>query len=1013
MAVLSSPASFSEFAKQGGLAGDGRCKAYSDAADGTGWAEGVGMLVLERRSDAERRGHRILAVLQGSAVNADGASNGLTAPNGPSQQRVIRQALANAGLTASDVDVIEGHGTGTRLGDPIEAQAVLATYGQDRDVPVLLGSVKSNLGHAQAAAGVVGVIKMVQAMRHGIAPKTLHLDTPSSQVDWDAGAVSLLTEAVAWPVADRPRRAAVSSFGVSGTNAHVILEHVPPEEAPGPAGPAVLPLVVSARSERALTAQLDLLDAVPSTVDTVYTLATGRAVLDHRAVVLAGRDGKRVTVASGEAMPGRLAFVFSGQGSQRLGMGRSLYERFPVFASTLDEVLSRLDPGVREVMWGSDPAALEDTGWAQPALFAVEVALFRLVESVGVRPDVLVGHSVGELAAAHVAGVLSLDDACAVVSARARLMTALPPGGAMVAVRATEADVLSVLTGKVSIAAVNGPDSVVLSGDEQAVLAVADRFEKKTRLRTSHAFHSAHLDPMLAEFAAAIDGVHANETTVPVLSTVDTEDRFGDAAYWVRQARQAVRFGAAIEAAAPDRVLEIGPDGDLCALLPELAAVPLLRRDADEEECVLRAMATLHVAGSTVDWTGVVAGGRLAGLPTYPFQRERFWPDGAARSGNPSGLGLASASHPLLGAAVVLADGSGVLLTGRLSLAAQPWLGDHRVGDAVLLPATALLELVVRAGDEAGCGTVADLTLVAPLVLPERGGVHVQVRVGEPGGTSGAREVTVHSRPDGTVDAPWVVHATGTLIEPAIAAGADFAALAGEWPPSEAEPVDLDGCYARFAEVGFGYGPVFQGLRAVWRRGSGVDAEVFAEVALPDRVAGADAFGLHPALLDSALHALLVTRSASGGQRLPFAWEGVSLHASGASALRVRLVADGADRIVVDAADPAGRPVLSVRSFRDREVKSLPVVTRAVEQDALHVVRWAPVAVDASSTELSVGVLGELAGLDPVPDNVLVSLGGEELTGPEAVRVVTGRALELVQTWLTDERFAASRLVVV
>ncbi|HEY0452996.1 MAG TPA: SDR family NAD(P)-dependent oxidoreductase, partial [Actinophytocola sp.] len=1016
VAVLSSPASFSEFAKQGGLAGDGRCKAYSDAADGTGWAEGVGMLVLERRSDAERRGHRILAVLQGSAVNADGASNGLTAPNGPSQQRVIRQALANAGLTASDVDVVEGHGTGTRLGDPIEAQAVLATYGRDRDVPVLLGSIKSNLGHAQAAAGVAGVIKMVQAMRHGIAPKTLHLETPSSQVDWDAGAVSLLTDAVDWPGSDRPRRSAVSSFGVSGTNAHVILEHVPAEQVlsedgPEPAEPAVLPLVVSARSARALDAQLDLLGTVPSTVDAAYTLATGRAVLDHRAVVLAGRDGRRVTVASGPAAPGRLAFVFSGQGSQRLGMGRGLYDRFPAFASTLDDVLSRLDPGVRDVMWGPDAANLRDTGWAQQALFAVEVALYRLVESWGVRPDVLVGHSIGELAAAHVAGVLSLDDACAVVSARARLMAALPPGGAMVAVRAAEADVASFVGAEVSVAAVNGPDSVVLSGDEEAVLAVARRFDSWTRLRTSHAFHSAHVEPMLAEFAAAIDGIQANDPAVPMRSTVDADVRFGDAAYWVRQVRQTVRFGAAIAAAAPDRVLEIGPDGDLCALLPDLPAVALLRRDLDEEECALRAMATLHVAGSTVDWSGVVAGGRLVDLPTYPFQRERFWPAGAGRAGDPSGLGLTSAAHPLLGAAVALADGSGVLLTGRLSLAAQPWLGDHRVGDVVLVPGTALLELVVRAGDEVGCGSVGDLTLVSPLVLPDRGGVHLQVWVGEPG-VSGARAVTVHSRPDTAVDAPWVIHVTGTLLEPASVADTGFAE---QWPPADAEPVDVDGCYERFAVAGFGYGPAFRGLRAVWRRGSGVDAEVFAEVALPDRVTDADAFGLHPALLDSALHALLVTRSASDGRRLPFSWEGVSLHASGASALRVRLVANGTDRVAIDAADPAGRPVLSVAALHDRAMTDVPAPVVPSTTDPLFVVTWSEVPTGSSAPVDAVRVtdLDLLAGEDPIPDLVLMPVSPGPAAGPEATHEVATRMLQTLQRWVRDERFAGSRLVVV
>ncbi|MDY7091062.1 MAG: beta-ketoacyl synthase N-terminal-like domain-containing protein, partial [Actinomycetota bacterium] len=418
VAVLSSPASFTEFAKQGGLAADGRCKAYSDTADGTGWAEGAGVLVLQRLSDARREGRTVLAVLAGSAVNSDGASNGLTAPNGPSQQRVIRQALASAGLRGSDVDVVEGHGTGTRLGDPIEVGALLATYGQERETPLLLGSIKSNLGHAQAAAGVAGVIKMVQAMRHGTVPRTLHVTEPSSHIDWATGAVDLVTEEMPWPRADRPRRAAVSSFGVSGTNAHLILEGAPVPAAPVTptvAGPA--PLIVSARSEQALDAQIERVAAAAGIVaaaDAGFSLATARATFDHRAVLLAGSP-----VARGRAREGRTAFVFSGQGSQRPGMGAELME-FPAFRAAYEDVVALLD---------LPEADSHRTGWAQPALFALQVGLFRLLESFGMRPDVLIGHSVGELAVAHVSGVLSLEDACVVVNARARLMQALPEGG--------------------------------------------------------------------------------------------------------------------------------------------------------------------------------------------------------------------------------------------------------------------------------------------------------------------------------------------------------------------------------------------------------------------------------------------------------------------------------------------------------------------------------------------------------------------------------------------------------
>ncbi|WP_322869498.1 type I polyketide synthase [Streptomyces goshikiensis] len=1125
--VMSSPASFVEFSRQQALSPDGRCKAFGAGADGTGWAEGAGMLLLSRLSHARRTGLEVLAVVRGSAVNQDGASNGLTAPHGPAQQRVIRQALADAGLAPADVDVVEAHGTGTRLGDVIEAEAFLAVYGREsRQRPLWLGSVKSNIGHTQAASGVAGVIKTVQAMAHGVLPRTLHADEPNPAVDWPSGQVALLTRPVPWPEADRPRRAGVSSFGISGTNAHVVLEEPPPQDraqAPGPTPPATstptlapVPFVLSARSRAGLRDQARQLyehvsaapDAEP--VDIGYSLATTRSAFEHRAVAvardraellaslraLAGGGGRRPGTHTGAARrPGPLAILFTGQGSQRLGMGAQLYGQrslHPAFARSFDESCALFDPllprPLRDVVFAHEDseagALLRTTRFAQPALFALETALFRLLESWDVRPDLVAGHSIGEVAAAHAAGVLSLADACTLVAARGRLMDALP-GGAMAAVAAGEDEVAAHLAqarGAVEIAAVNGPAAVVVSGDEAAVRETVAYFRDRGRatapLRVSHAFHSVHMEPMLAEFAEVVRGLSFTDPAIALVTAVAgraaTDEELRTPEFWVDHVRRPVRFAdslAHLRARGAAHFVEVGPDGVLTGLArtclttpeplpatapesrttpppappatagaPEAGApaagapapliLPTLRGARPEAGALLDTVAALHAHGVPVDWRAVFTGrgARRTALPTYAFQRRRYWLD-ADPPQQPvpvpapaSGPAPAGPPHSFLRSRTVTADDDGLLLGGLLSPRDHPWLADHTVAGDVLLPGTAFVEMALYAGEQAGTPVVDELTLTAPLPLPPDESVELQMKVAGADG-AGRRALTVHARLHDAEAAPgpWRRHATATLVpegdqpaqDPSVTSAADH-----PWPPPGAVPLDLDGppearppggAYARLARAGLHYGPAFQGLRAAWRLGD----EVYAEVTLPEAAEapvpgeGTAGFALHPALFDAALHTVALAGLPpaqdqppgegealpedvpdGGAAALPFSFAGVRLYSCGARRLRVRMTpAAAAGRgetadaqpgravsgteggIGLELADETGAPVATIRRLFLRPLPRTGSGAVRTPAASLFRVDWtrSPQPLAASP----VPTWGVLAGADAGPQDVL------------------------------------------
>ncbi|MFB9683539.1 SDR family NAD(P)-dependent oxidoreductase [Amycolatopsis plumensis] len=1029
--VMAAPGNLVDFTRQNGLSADGRAKAFSADADGTAFAEGAGMLVLERLSDARRHGHPVLALLRGGATGSDGASNGLTAPNGQAQQQVIRRALAATGLSTADVDVVEAHGTGTALGDPIEAHALLATYGQDRETPLWLGSLKSNIGHTQAAAGVAGVIKMVEALRHDTIPRTLHAEVPSRHVDWASGRVEVLSEAQAWSDRGRPRRAAVSSFGISGTNAHVVLEAAPAEEpAQAEAGteatasaaparplaaqaepdtaPAAAPTTaitepivwpLHAHTDAALRTHATRLRAYAETATDHDIAATGAVLARRRpgvcrAVVVAEDRAELAaaleSLAEGAPHPAlvtgtsggdtKTVFVFPGQGAQWPGMAAELLAADATFARLLTEAAEALRPhtgwSVLDVLTGADGAPdLEGTEVVQPVLFAVMVALAGLWQAAGVAPAAVVGHSQGELAAAVVAGALPLADAARIIAVRSRLLTAELDGtGGILAVGLPVAQVrerLAPWAGRLWPAVDNGPAGTVVGGElaaiEEFAAACADVQIRRTPV--AYAAHTPHVEAVRDALLREIGELAPADTATTICSSCTGGFLPGSeltADYWYRNLAEPVRFDAAVRAFAGYRrplFVEVSPHPILAGAVQEIladaavdgTAVGTLRRGEGGRRRFLLALAAAHVRGAGVDWPRLLGPvTRHPDVPTSAFDRQRYW--------------LTDGERGLLGSPTPVAEGDGLVATGKLSLTSLPWLAGHAVRGTVLFPGTGFAELALEAADG---GSVEDLTLEAPLALPASGAVEVQVGLGG-ADDHGRRPLTVHSR---LGDGPWTRHATGT-VSPAQAPGTPLPA----WPPLGAEPVDLDGAYARLAERGYEYGPAFQGLAALWRDGE----DRYVEVELP-----ADGeFTAHPAVLDAVLHALVLDGTEL---LLPFSFGGLRVTSPLPGSVRARLSGSATTGVEVTLYDTAGTPLGGVESLLLRPAAEAKAAAE------LYRVEWTPAAVGSGADREWTVIGTELP--EVVPPIVLTT--AHELPA----------VLDLLQRWLLDERCDGSKLV--
>ena len=1082
--VLVTPDPLVMFSRQRALAPDGRCKAFAEGANGLGWGEGAGLLALERLSDAEANGRDVLAVIRGSAVNQDGASNGLTAPNGPSQERVIRRALANAGLEPGDIDAIEAHGTGTPLGDPIEAGALLVTYGRERKRPLWLGSVKSNIGHTQGAAGVAGVIKTVLAMREGLLPRTLHAEAPSGAIDWSAGKLELLQEARSWRPGERPRRAAVSSFGISGTNAHVILEEAPAaavsavqdtEEIPG-AEPESLPgwtlLPLSARSEPALraaagnlAATLDAGDSLAA-ADVARALAMSRTHFERRAAI-AGHDRAGLlegldALARGEEHPSvatglarrerKPVFLFGGQGAQWAGMGLELIEASPRFAASMGACEEALSPHVEwsldAVLREREGAWLERVDVVQPALFAVMVSLADLWRSLGVQPAAVVGHSQGEIAAACVAGALSLEDAARIVASRARAMTKLAGHGGMLWLSAPVDWLRSRLEdfdGLVSLAAINGPSSLVVSGEPTALVELAGDCEREGRqtrpVAVDYAAHSAQVDALKDELLEAFAPISPRSGEIPFHSTVTAGRLDGTElgpAYWFLNLRETVLFDPVLRSllerdsrafieVAPHPVLAYGARETIEDTLDEAEAAAVfgaLRRDDGGASRFALVLAEAHANGVALDWEALFGGpgGAPVSLPTYPFQRRRYWPAALSGDSDPRSLGQEAAEHPLLGAEISLAADGGLVFTGRLSRESQRWLLDHRVDGVATVPASVWVELALTAAAAVECELVEELELADQIALAEAGAVQLQVRIGA-AGEDGTRALAIHWRrePSSEDEEQWHMVTRATLRP----GGEEEATAAASWPPPEAESLDPDSLGDQLAARGVELGEAFDCLRRAWRK----DGSLFAELELGEEQAPAG-YRLHPALLQAALLCACAEGEA-GRPELPVALARVSLRPGGNPAtLRIAIAPEGEGSSFL-LADREGRPLGELSGLRTRVLERSELAGARAGRGLLGL-DWVELQEPAAERGERLALLGDsgLPGLGakrhPDLDSLLAAASPPTLVAtdcsagddapaspPAAAREGARRALELLQRWVTEPGLADARLALV